>query len=217
MSNDTTIPPIKQTDEFELKKLQNEISLQEIDKRLKEKELKRKTILQPTFVTVLVAIIGLIGAGITGYLQRKYQLEIEEKKFQYSVYQKALESRDNVTAAKILDFYIKAGLIPGEEGKYTKLLKEGRPEEVPVYSGIYKNINLPDIDNSDQLSLVNNFIKGKGTKYVLSYNAKDRIKADELTTIVLHCTSSSNMKATIRVLTDTVNMKASAHILIDRD
>jgi N-acetylmuramoyl-L-alanine amidase len=218
MSDIITIPNNNEPlEELQFQKLQNEISLQEIEKKLKEKEFKRKTILQPTSVTILVALLGLIGAAISNFLQRNSQLEIEEKKFQYSVYQKALEAKDNITAAKILDFYIKAGLLPGENGKYSRLLEEGKNDEVPIYSGIYKNVTVPKVDNSGQLSLSNDFIKGRGTEYMLSYNAQQRLNKEELTTIVLHCTFTPNLKVTAKFLSDTISGRASAHILIDRD
>jgi N-acetylmuramoyl-L-alanine amidase len=217
MNEKSASPANKILEDLQIKKLQNEISLQETDKKLKEKELKRKTILQPTLVTILVAVIGLIGAGITSFLQRRNQLEIEEKKFEYSVYQKALEAKDNLTAAQILDFYIKAGLLPGEERKYTRLIEEGKTEEVPVYSGIYRNTIVPQVDTSNQLSLKNHFIKGKGTEYFLSYNAKEGLTKEDLTSIVLHCSYSPNLNATAKFLTDTVAGRSSAHILIDRN
>jgi N-acetylmuramoyl-L-alanine amidase len=203
--------------DLELKKLQNEIFLQEIEKKIKEKELKRILFFQPTFVTIFVAFIGLMGAAVTSFYQQRSQLQIEEKKFQYSVYQKALEAQDNVTAAKILDFYIKAGLLPGEVGKFGKLLEEGKTDEVPVYGGIYKNVTVPGVDKSQQLTLSDNFIKGKGTEYLLSYNARKRFNQDELTTIVIHSSFSYNIQGTARFLSDTIAGKASAHILIDRD
>ena len=198
-------------------KIQNEISLQEIDKKIKEKELKKRIILQPTAVTIIVALLGLIGAVITNSLQKSNQLAIEEKKFQYSIYQSALGAKDNVTAAKILDFYIKAGLLPGEEGKYSKLLEDGKVNEVPIYSGIYKDITVPNIDHSTALTLSDNFIKGNGTEYLLSYNAKRRIDGNKPKTIVLHCSFSNDMKKLASFLSDTLTGRASAHIIIDRD
>lgn len=202
---------------LEFQKLNNEVELQEIDKKIKLKELNKKLILQPATITILVALIGILGAVITNSYQRKSQLEIEERKFQYSVYQKALEAKDNITAAKILDFYIKAGLLPGEEGKYSKLLEEGKTDEVPIYSGIYKDLKVPTISSKSQLTIENGFIVGKGTKYQLSYNASNRLANNDLNTIVLHCTFSQNIEATAKFLSDTINGRASAHLLIDRD
>ena len=202
---------------IEFQKLNNEVELQEIDKKIKLKELNKKLILQPATITILVALIGLLGAAITNYLQRKSQLEIEERKFQYSVYQKALEAKDNIIAAKILDFYIKAGLLPGEEGKYSKLLEEGKSDEVPIYSGVYKDIKVPTISSTNQLTIENGFIVGKNTKYQLSYNTRNRLGKNDLNTIVLHCAYNPSINETAKFLSDTINGRASAHLLIDRD
>ncbi|HEV7333161.1 MAG TPA: N-acetylmuramoyl-L-alanine amidase [Flavisolibacter sp.] len=217
MRDKNNVQENESSEKLETEKLRNEILLLKLDIGLKEKELKRKTVLQPTVVTVLVAILGLIGAAITNFLQRSNQLEIEEKKFQYSVYQKALEAKDNVTAAKILDFYIKARLLPGEDGKYSKLLEEGNVDAVPTYGGMYENIAVPEINHSGKLSLVNDFITGKGTEYMLSYNAKERLEQDALTTIVLHCSFSPSLKGTATFLSDTIRGRSSAHLLIDRN
>ena len=202
---------------LEFLKLNNEVELQEIDKKIRLKELNKKLIFQPATITIIVALLGILGASISNYFQRKTQMEIEERKFQYSVYQKALEAKDNIIAAKILDFYIKAGLLPGEEGKYSKLLEEGKVNEVPIYSGIYKDIKVPTLSSKNQLKIENGFIVGKNTKYQISYNAKNRIDNNELNTIVLHCAFSPNINATARFLSDTINGRASAHLLIDRD
>lgn len=207
--------------QLQVLELENRISLQNIEKKIKEKEARKKPFLQPATVPVFVAIIGLIGAGITSYLQRGNQLDIEDQKFRYSIYQKALEAKDNVTAARILDFYIKAELLPGEPGKYVKLLQEGKLDSLPVYSGeykdIYKDIKLPEVSNDSKFSLSDDLVIGKGTEYMLTYNANQRINKDKLTTIVIHCTYSNDIKKTAEFLADTINGKASAHILIDRD
>jgi N-acetylmuramoyl-L-alanine amidase len=199
------------------KKLENDLLLQELEIRLKEKEIRKRIIFQPTFVTIFVAFLGLIGAAISNYLQRQSQLEIEEKKFQYSVYQTALGAKDNITAAKILDFYIKAKLLPGEQGKYSKLLEEGKTNEIPTYGGIYKDIKIPNVDNSEEYFLKDNFLKGKGIEYNLSYNARKRLNRNELTKIVLHSTISTNFKFTANIMADTLNGHSSAHLLIGRD
>jgi N-acetyl-anhydromuramyl-L-alanine amidase AmpD len=207
--------------QLQVLELENRISLQNIEKRIKEKEARKKSFLQPATVPVFVAIIGLIGAGITSYMQRGNQLDIEDQKFRYSIYQKALEAKDNVTAARILDFYIKAELLPGEPGKYVKLLQEGKLDSLPVYSGqyrdIYKDVKLPEVSNNPKFSLSDDLVIGKGTGYMLSYNARERIDKSSLTTIVIHSAYSNDMKKTARFLADTVNGTASAHILIDRD
>ena len=96
--------------ELEIKKLEQEISLQQLDEQLKRKELKRNIVFQPTSVTLLLAVLSIIGAGITTILQRNNEITIEKQKYEYTIYEKALEAKDNITAAKVLDFYIKAGL-----------------------------------------------------------------------------------------------------------
>jgi hypothetical protein len=217
MADDSSIVTSNNYEELQLQKLKNEIRLQELDKDLKQKELKKRTIFEPTAVTILVALIGLSGAAITNFWQRNSQLEIEEKKFQYSVYEKALEARDNLTAARVLDFYIKAGLLPGAEGKFTKLIEQGKADEIPTYGDIYHDVPVPGIDKSESLTLSNYFIKGKGTEYHLSYNAKQRLNSSELNMIVLHSSWGGNLKGITKWLTDTTKTigKSSAHVIID--
>lgn len=203
--------------DLQVKKLQNEVDLQEIEKKIKERDSRRAKLFNPTFVTILVAVLGLIGAAITGFQQRRNQLDIEEKKFQYSIYQRAMEAKDQVTAAQILDFYIKAGLLPGEPGKYSKLLKEGKGDQIPLFSGIYEGLVVPEVDQTANFYLDKEFVRGKGTEYMISYNASEGLTRDSLATIVLHCAFSNSLKSTANFLADTVTGNASAHLLIDRD
>lgn len=72
-----------------------------------------------------MAVLSVIGTGITTILQRNNEITIEKQKYEYTIYEKALEGKDNITATKVLDFYIKAGLLKGEPGKFIKLLEEG--------------------------------------------------------------------------------------------
>jgi hypothetical protein len=204
--------------DLEIKKLQNDIFLQDLDLQLKQKDIKRKAVFGPTFVTIALAVIGLIGAGITTFLQRNNELEIEDKKFQYAVYEKALESKDSLTAAKILDFYIKAGLLPGEKGKFSKLIDQGKGNEIPTYNGIYAGITTPSVSNSYQFSVESNFLIGKRTTYKLSYNAHDGLNPSKIKAIILHSTGGDAFESATRVMTDSFASKhTSTHLLIDRN
>ncbi|GAA4335298.1 hypothetical protein GCM10023149_43210 [Mucilaginibacter gynuensis] len=204
-------------------KLQNEIDLQRLDLKLKEKELTKKTTFSSTFVTILVAVIGLIGAAFSSSLQRKNELEIEEKKFQYGIYAKAFESGDSVNVAKILDFYIKAGLLPGEKGKYAKLIKEGKGDEIPTtynttkYPDIYKGVTVPTVNKATHFLVNNNFLEGMGTTYNLSAKVRQGLNKDTVKAIVLHYTGGGSFASAANIMTDTAfAVTASTHILIDK-
>ena len=197
---------------------QKEIELKEIELRIKENELKKNNLISPTNATIIVALIGAIATGLINLFQLSKQKDIERQKFEYSIYQKAYETGDVKEAATILDFFIKAGLLSGENGKFSKLIEEGKEDEIPVdrRKYLYENTVLPTIFNGKSFKVENNFLIGRGTKYMLSSNANKRNNMDSLSIIVIHSSFSSDINSTTKFFSDT-NTKVSYHILIDKD
>jgi hypothetical protein len=65
----------------------------------------------PLLVAVVGLLASLLAAGIGAALQGYSNTELERSKFEFTLIQKALESRDKKDAAKNLKFLVEAGII----------------------------------------------------------------------------------------------------------
>jgi hypothetical protein len=87
-------------------------------------------------VTVVVAIVGLIGAvagaAVTGYFNQRAQISVERAKFEADLILKAIDTEDQTTAIKTLKFLADAGLIPSYEEKIRSLAEKDEGAAVPT-------------------------------------------------------------------------------------
>lgn len=202
--------PQKQKIELEIQSKETELSLKKTEIEKKEK------FITPVTATIIIAIIGLLGTIVTNYMQKKAALELEQKKFKYSVYIKVQESENLRQAAEILDFYIDLGIIEGEKNQYSRFLDEGEPERLPIFtSASYTAVKLPQ-QESGELRIVNHFIIGNNSSYVLSPNHGGKFEEGNLEAIVIHYTATSYPQTFIEALSESAT-KTSTHIAIDRD
>src|SRR5689334_16385741 len=97
--------------------LENKIRILEQKLELKELEEKKKTDKSNLFsrdnATLLIAIFGGIISILTIYLQKAWEVQLEGKKFEDVLYQKAIDAapEDQKQAQRLILFYNTLGLI----------------------------------------------------------------------------------------------------------
>jgi len=218
-------------EEFEIKKreletlsLEKEIQIRKIEiEKLEKQALNRKKILTPISATIIVAVLGLIGTFITNYLQKESAIAIEKKKFEFEIYAQAQQAEKPEQAAQILDFYIRAGLIPGVEGEFSKYIEEGEFDKVPVLSEkertikeVYGDIEIPT-QSSKELALIDHFVIGENINHLLSVNTSGKFDSGFPDAIVLHYTASESLKGAVDAYANNSSIRASAHFVVGKD
>ena len=109
--------------QFEREKFQKEYELRERELTLKEKEVdNNKVKITPTHITIWVAVIGLLGASISSWLQGYNNTKLERDKFEFQVILKAATSDSLDRNKKNLQFLLDAGIISDEKHKIRQLL-----------------------------------------------------------------------------------------------
>ena len=207
--------------EIELRKLEIRYKELEIEKIQKESKNKEKLI-NPVTVTIIVALLGLFFTFYINSLQKSSALAIEKQKFQFEIYSKAQLAETPKKAAQIIDFYIKAKLIPGKEGEFTKLIKEGKTDKVPVFESYtaalyrtYGDIQLP-AKSYEEITVEGDFIVGNNVSQKLSPNTSGKFKNGFPDAIVFGYTGGRSHESSVGYLIKP-NVKSSAHFVIGRN
>jgi hypothetical protein len=103
----------------------------ELELRLDQVEAKLgKTTFSPGAVTLIAAVIGLLGATLGSYFQGQSNLSVERLKFESTLILDALKADSQSVAAQRLDFLVKARLIDGREGAISALTRQ--PSDLPI-------------------------------------------------------------------------------------
>lgn len=143
----------------------------------------------PLMPILLSAIFAILGTGLGAWLQGRSNLELEQKKFESSLIINMLEKADNQeSAAKNLNFLVKAGLISDNDGKIADLVKN--PSEIPSFGVVgqqLKDLN----DNRNYVIIAQQKLKDLGF-----YNGSlDGIENQELKRAIKEFQSSINKPA----------------------
>lgn len=141
------------TNDLENRKLRNKILLQKLNIKLKDKQLKRPYLLEPAFVSISITAASILVAVFTALYQNNNQNKLEEKKFQYSIYEKALEIQNDTVRARMLEFYAKAELLPKKPGYFLKLLADSGYAGLPSYgvTNYHQFDNIKEVKQSPKL------------------------------------------------------------------
>ncbi len=206
--------------EIEKLKIQKEIKELEL-KILESKPVSSSWAINRINPTILVAVIGLFGTLLTIAIQISASNKLENRKFEYGIYLQAQNLGEIEKAAKFLDFYVQAGIIPGRENQYSNYLKEGEYDKIPFTSNVYKNISLPMIEIYDSLILKDNFVIGKGTKYQLTKSTWGEFEDQTPKNIIIASTVTNDLNQTADYYTffapmrpETQGKGVSPHLLI---
>ena len=105
-----------------LEEIEYEIKFNELKKI--ESELKKKSFLTPTFVTILIALISLFGSFIATYIQKENQLELDKQKFESELIITAVKTNDLKSSRDNLKFLIDVGLIKKNSIELSKVLND---------------------------------------------------------------------------------------------
>jgi hypothetical protein len=92
---------------------------------------------------LLLAIVGLIGTGVGAVLQGFWNTRLEREKFEFSLIEKALATRDKNEAALNLKFLVDAGLISQFNSEKIASLASN-PKALPNFSPILNSISVRD-------------------------------------------------------------------------
>jgi hypothetical protein len=85
----------------------------------------------PLVLGLFSAIFGLLGTGIGAALQGYSTLQLERQKFESSLIQKALDTKDKSEAAKSLLFLVDSGIIQSLDAARIRKIAEN-PEQLPI-------------------------------------------------------------------------------------
>jgi len=84
----------------------------------------------PVVLAVATAVLGLLGTGVGVVMQAYSSTKLERQKFEFTLIQKALDTKDRTEAAHNLEFLIDTGAIQTlDKQKISELAKSGN---VPV-------------------------------------------------------------------------------------
>ena len=110
----------------------------------KEQEKKAKIAVEgqnlwfssPLLIGIASAVFGVIGTAIGAGLQGYSNFQLERQKFEFTLIQKALETKDTSEAAKRLQFLVKSGVIKSLDSEKINQLAEdpGRLPSFPAAS-----------------------------------------------------------------------------------
>jgi len=111
----------------------------------------------PLMPIVLSAVFAILGTWLGAWLQDRANLELEQKKFEASLVIQMLEKAENhESAAKHLDFLVKAGFLSDEQGKIAALVDN--PENIPSFGIVSSQLT----DVTSYTTLAQNFLKDLG-------------------------------------------------------
>jgi hypothetical protein len=114
-----------------------ELTIKKIELQIKRQELQHFSTtnfwlrnLSPHSVSVVAAVLGVIGVVLAAYLHARANLEMERLKLESAVILKAVETGDKAYATRNLTFLVKAGFIKDSEGRIRALAES--EDTVPV-------------------------------------------------------------------------------------
>lgn len=108
--------------DFEKEKFEKEIEL-------KKTQNKKKLWNNPIYITILAAIIGLIGNTVVSYINNNSQLAIERQKAEAARILEVIKTGDPDIAAENLKFLLETGLIKNDTLKIRIYLNNRKPGE----------------------------------------------------------------------------------------
>ncbi len=210
----------KEEFEFELQRLELRKKNLEIEKL---QQVGKNRVLTPVLGTVIVAMLGLFGSFITNSLQTSASLAVEKQKFQFKIYSQAQSVESPEKAAEILDFYIKAKLIPGTEGEFSALISAGELDKVPILKSItkslkevYGDIEIPT-SSKEEFGIENHFLTGKNVDQVLSTHTGGKFKFNSPDAIIFDYSGNGETKENIVAYLNTETHRMSQHFIIGKD
>jgi len=110
------------------RKVEGELLLKEKELEIRtseKKESNKKSItLSPGQVTIIVAVIGLLGTYLGSFLQGMNNQKLERLKFESEIILKVLGADDIEQNKRNLNFLLDAGFIKDNEAELRKLLKD---------------------------------------------------------------------------------------------
>ena len=125
--------------------LQQNIELEKIkleQQRLEHERQKDQKNFVKEVLLVAIAILSLVGTWVSNYVtnnsERVRQLELEERKFEYAILQKAVDTEDKVKAAQNIRFLVDADIISEKSKTFASYLDS--PEELPAAKDFASNI-----------------------------------------------------------------------------
>lgn len=125
------------TNKKSIEDIEYEIKYNELQKM--EKENKKGSLQSPTFVTILIALISLLGSFIANYIQKDNQMELEKQKFESDLIVMAVKTNDIKSCRDNLKFLLEVGLIQKNSLQLSKVLGD---TSIPILKlNSYSNIN----------------------------------------------------------------------------
>jgi hypothetical protein len=117
----------RQKVELEKQARERELQLRSEELELRRAEQGRARWLNPLFLGLIVAVIGLIGNMIVTFISGKQTRILESDKHRSALILEAVKTGDPDKAAANLEFFLEASLLRDPDGKLATYLKEREP------------------------------------------------------------------------------------------
>ena len=205
-------------DEVDLAKAKIELEILEQNleiKRLEASKIKtQRRGLATGTITIIVALIGVIGSIITHFLQQSATQALEKKKFEYGLYTQALDAKNKKSAAIMLDSFIEFGLLEGEKNKYISYYLDSKDDLIPSKKASYPTVSPPTAKGAGKLLIQNDFLVGQDVSYNPSPNHSGKLENTKI--VVVHYSSAKDFKSSVESMQQP-KARESVHIIIGRN
>ena len=125
---------------FNKEKFRKKLELKNEKLKYNKLKLKKKLWLNPTFIAIIVAIIGLFGNIMAAYKNNESRIEIENRKAEAARILEALKVQDPAVRKNNLEFLLETGLIRIDSSRIRSYLnqKESDDEILPFFGEDFK-------------------------------------------------------------------------------
>ncbi|SHM64770.1 hypothetical protein SAMN05444266_109329 [Chitinophaga jiangningensis] len=118
-------PPTNRLEELEIKKIEHEIQLQEIEIKIKRDAIKSKyRISQSYLIAVIAGLLGIIGSLLNSVIQHSNERDLEREKLKSSLILRAIETNDRFKSIENLRFLLSLKLIADDNGLLREMLSD---------------------------------------------------------------------------------------------
>jgi hypothetical protein len=116
--------------EFERWKVKEEIILKREELDLKRQELTKRLWSSPLVLALIGVMATILGSMVQSYYQNQGAKDLERRRFESALIQKATETADSGEAVRRLKFYMQLGFVSDENHKIAAYL--ANPDDIPL-------------------------------------------------------------------------------------
>lgn len=132
--------------ELELKKLEVEVKLQEIELQERQNLVNtKKKINQSILIAVIAGFIGILGTLFNSWFQHSNNRDIEKQKLNSSLILKSIETNDRIKSIETLKFLLSLNLIYDENNALKDILYDSvKSKNIPALFDKQSQITITD-------------------------------------------------------------------------